>query len=143
VDAARILDQMRRHGVTTCTASPPFFDRLAAAVERRPERRPALRRILTGGAPVSDSQLRSWRRTFPETEILVVYGSTEAEPVAHLTAEERLSSVNPDRPRTPGFCAGVPTGQVQSKVVRIHAGPIELGHGGWAGSGGTAGGLGE
>ncbi|HEV8582189.1 MAG TPA: AMP-binding protein [Thermoanaerobaculia bacterium] len=131
VDGARVLDQMYRHGVTTCTASPPFFDRLAAVVERQPTRRPALRRILTGGAPVSDVQLRSWRRTFPETEILVVYGSTEAEPVAHLTAEERLSAVNPDRPRTPGFCAGVPSGRVQSKIVRIHAGPIELGPGGW------------
>lgn len=132
VDGARVLEQMRRHGVTTCTASPPFFDRLAAAVERRPGRRPALRRILTGGAPVSDAQLRSWRRTFPETEILVVYGSTEAEPVAHLAAEERLSAVNPDRPRTPGFCAGVPCGRVQSKIVRIHSDPIELGPGGWA-----------
>ncbi len=78
---------MRTHGVTTCTASPPFFDRLAAEVERTGQQ-PALRRILTGGAPVSDAQLAAWRRVLPDTEILVVYGSTEAEPVAHLTAEE-------------------------------------------------------
>jgi acyl-CoA synthetase (AMP-forming)/AMP-acid ligase II len=131
VDAARILAQMRRHGVTTCTASPPFFDRLAAEVTRHHGEQPALRRILTGGAPVSDAQLRAWRRVFPGTEILVVYGSTEAEPVAHLTAEERLEAVNPDRPRTPGFCAGRPTGRVRARVVRIHSGPIELGEGGW------------
>jgi acyl-CoA synthetase (AMP-forming)/AMP-acid ligase II len=131
IDAARVLAQMRRHGVTTCTASPPFFDRLAAAVERRPESRPALRRILTGGAPVADAQLHTWRRVFPGSEILVVYGSTEAEPVAHLTAEERLAAVNPDRPLTPGFCAGVPSGRVESKVVRIEPGRIELGPGGW------------
>ena len=132
IDAGRILAQMRRHGVTTCTASPPFFDRLAAEVTQRPAERPALRRILTGGAPVSDAQLRAWRRVFPETEILVVYGSTEAEPVAHLMAEERLSAVNPDRPRAPGFCAGRPGERVRAKIVRIHPGPIELSPRGWS-----------
>jgi acyl-CoA synthetase (AMP-forming)/AMP-acid ligase II len=131
VNASRVLAQMRRHGVTTCTASPPFFDRLAAEVALHPGEQPALRRLLTGGAPVSDAQLRTWRRVFPETEILVVYGSTEAEPVAHLTAEERLEAVNPDRPRTPGFCAGSPVERLRTKVVRIHAGPIELGREGW------------
>lgn len=138
VDAARVLAQMRRHGVTTCTASPPFFDRLAAQVALRPGEKPALRRILTGGAPVSDAQLRDWRRAFPETEILVVYGSTEAEPVAHLTAEERLSAT-----QAPGFCAGRPSDRVRAKVVRIHDGPIELGPEGWAGWELPAGEIGE
>jgi acyl-CoA synthetase (AMP-forming)/AMP-acid ligase II len=126
VDAARVLAQMKAQGVTTCTASPPFFDRLAAEVARRPGDAPALRRILTGGAPVADAQLRVWRRAFPQTEILVVYGSTEAEPVAHLKAEERLAATGP------GFCAGPPGERVRAKIVRIHSGPIDLGAGGWA-----------
>ncbi|MFL6198860.1 MAG: AMP-binding protein [Thermoanaerobaculia bacterium] len=108
VDAAAILRQMREHGVTTCTASPPFFDRLAATGEN-----PGLRRILTGGAPVSDAQLAAWRRAFPGTEILVAYGSTEAEPVAHLSAEERLEL------KGPGFCAGRPIDRIRAKVIRI------------------------
>lgn len=128
VDASRILRQMKAHGVTTCTASPPFFDRLATQAGM-----PRLRRILTGGAPVSDAQLRVWERAFPETEILVAYGSTEAEPVAHVSARERLEAVNADRPRTPGFCAGRPVDRVRTKVIRIHAGPVELGEDGWAG----------
>lgn len=127
VDAARVLRQMKTHGVTTCTASPPFFDRLAALGEKRLP----LCRILTGGAPVADAQLRSWLRAFPETEILVVYGSTEAEPVAHLSARERLEAENADRPRTPGFCAGRPVDRVRAKVIRIHDGPVALGEDGW------------
>jgi acyl-CoA synthetase (AMP-forming)/AMP-acid ligase II len=132
VDAARVLAQMRQHEVTTCTASPPFFDRLATEVEHRRGERPSLRRLLTGGAPVSDAQLRTWSRAFPETEILVAYGSTEAEPVAHLTAEERLAAVNPARPLAPGYCAGRPIDRLRAKAVRIHAGPMELGAEGWA-----------
>jgi olefin beta-lactone synthetase len=128
VDAARVLAQMKVQGVTTCTASPPFFDRLAAEVARRPGDAPVLRRILTGGAPVADAQLRVWRHAFPETEILVVYGSTEAEPVAHLTAEERLAATGPG---FRGYCAGPPGERVRAKIVRIHSGPIDLGPGGW------------
>jgi len=117
VDAARVLRQMKAHGVTTCTASPPFFDRLAETID--PQAPPSLRRLLTGGAPVSDAQLRAWRRALPDPEILVVYGSTEAEPVAHLTAEERLHAVNDLRPRTPGYCVGHPSPRVQAKVIRL------------------------
>lgn len=132
VDGAAVLAQMAAYGVTTATASPPFFDRLAEALGRAPESpRPPLRRLLTGGAPVSDAQLRAWRAAFPETEIQVAYGSTEAEPVAHLTAEERLAAVNADRPATPGYCAGAPGGRIRGKIVRIHGGPIVLGAAGW------------
>jgi olefin beta-lactone synthetase len=137
VDAGRVLAQMHRHGVTTCTASPPFFDRITAEIIAG-QKRPGLHRILTGGAPVSDAQLRDWRRAFPETKILVVYGSTEAEPVAHLTAEERLVAGG-----APGFCAGRPSERVRAKVVRIHDAPIELGPEGWAGWELPAGEIGE
>lgn len=121
VDAAAILGQIRTHGVSTCTASPPFFDRLAATGAN-----PRLRRILTGGAPVSDDQLAIWRRAFPRTEILVAYGSTEAEPVAHLHAEERLEAKSDVRPASPGFCAGWPVDRVRARVIRIHPGPVEV-----------------
>jgi acyl-CoA synthetase (AMP-forming)/AMP-acid ligase II len=127
VDAARVLRQMKAHGVTTCTASPPFFDRLTARIEAFPGERPRLRRLLTGGAPVSDAQLRAWRCALPDTEIVVAYGSTEAEPVAHLSAEERLEVKG-----TPGYCAGRPIDRIRARLIRIHDGPVELGEEGWA-----------
>jgi acyl-CoA synthetase (AMP-forming)/AMP-acid ligase II len=127
VDAGRMLAQMAVHGVTTCTASPPFFDRIAAALADNPRRRPALRRLLSGGAPVSDAQLAAWQRALPATEVRLVYGSTEAEPVAQITAAERgrLQAQL-------GFCVGRPGDQVQARVIRIHRGPVALGAGGWA-----------
>jgi acyl-CoA synthetase (AMP-forming)/AMP-acid ligase II len=125
VDPVRLLHQMKKHGVTTCTASPPFFDRLAERIAEHPEDRPPLRRLLTGGAPVSDAQLRAWRKALPDPELLVVYGSTEAEPVAHLTAEERLEARNDRRPQTPGYCVGHPSERVRTKVIPIHDGPVD------------------
>ncbi|MCP4660410.1 MAG: AMP-binding protein [bacterium] len=131
VDASQVLGQMERFGVTTCTASPPFFDRL---VQYRGGRIPPglrLRRILTGGAPVSDAQLRAWQRAFPRTEIEVVYGSTEAEPVAHLRAAERLAATNDLRPRAPGYCVGRITEQLRARIIAIDRRPVSLGDEGW------------
>ena len=118
IDAGRIAEQMTAGGVTTCTASPPFFDRLA---ERRAPLR--LRRVLTGGAPVSDGQLKRWQSLWPDTEIVVVYGSTEAEPVAHMTASERLAA-SAAAPAGSGYCAGVPTELVRTGIIRIQKGPV-------------------
>jgi acyl-CoA synthetase (AMP-forming)/AMP-acid ligase II len=126
-DAAGLLATMRARGVTTATASPPFFDRLVEHVAAGRAPAPRLRRILTGGAPVSDRQLAAWRRALPDTEIVVVYGSTEAEPVAHVTAEERLAATG----ARPGFLAGKPSSRVRARLVRIADGPIALGLHGW------------
>ena len=126
-DAARLRAQMERHAVTSCTASPPFFDRLAAL-----DRRPPLRRILTGGAPVSDRQLETWCAAWPEAEILVAYGSTEAEPVAHIAAPERLEALRHSPRPAPGYCTGKPTAQVRTRLIRITRGPVTLGAEGWS-----------
>jgi len=128
-DAIRL--QMRNHSVTTCTASPPFFDRLAEHVLKT-DAAPALRRIMTGGAPVSDRQLSKWHSAFPNTEITVVYGSTEAEPVAHIAARERLAAGNDIRPRSPSFCAGKPASVITARVIRISSQPVAFPAEGWS-----------
>lgn len=127
IDADLVLDQMARHDVTTATASPPFFDRLVDRLIDNPQRRPRLRRILTGGAPVSDRQLTRWLATFPETEIVVVYGSTEAEPVAHISARERLKAAAEDSERG-GYCVGRPSPQVETRLAPITTGELAGDH---------------
>ena len=130
VDGARILEQMKESGVTTATASPPFFDRLSEALEVSGEGI-GLRRLLTGGAPVTDRQLRRWREAMPDTEIIVIYGSTEAEPVAHIGLAERLSLVEEGSARRAGYCVGRPAEAVSAKVIPIRRGPVVLEGGGW------------
>ncbi len=116
-NGAAVLKQMRTHAVTTCTASPPFIESIAKAITAGAEPVP-LHRILTGGAPVENSQLRCWREAFPDTAIELVYGSTEAEPVASISLEERLAATGR------GFCCGKPVEQLQTKIIRIHKGRI-------------------
>ncbi|MEM8961335.1 MAG: AMP-binding protein [Acidobacteriota bacterium] len=108
-DGEALRDQIETHGVTTVTTSPSVVDRLAAC-----SLPPRLRRLLTGGAPVSDAQLRRWQRAFPEAEIVIAYGSTEAEPVAHITAEQRLEQTGQ------GTCAGRLAPEIDARLIPIH-----------------------
>lgn len=131
-DGRQIVEQMRTHGVTTATASPPFFDRLCDALEAD-DTDVGLRRILTGGAPVTKQQLRRWQRALPETEIVVIYGSTEAEPVAHISADQRLeaSATCGDGQQQHGYCVGAPVDALDAKIIPIRRQPVVLDDGGW------------
>lgn len=131
VDAETILAQMHQHRVTTCTASPPFFDRLTEHLAKKGRSAPALRRILTGGAPVTDAQLRRWQIVLPETEIVVVYGSTEAEPVAHVEASERLAIHDAMGEKARGFCVGRPSRHIECRVIRITENAVDAASDGW------------
>ncbi|MFA7330176.1 MAG: AMP-binding protein [Candidatus Delongbacteria bacterium] len=115
LDAGRILTQCREHGVASCTASPDFLDRLAAHLLAGHGPTPALRRVLTGGAPVRDEQLDEWQRAFPDAELQVVYGSTEAEPVAHASRAERQAAGS----ERGGICAGRPVPEIRARILRL------------------------
>jgi acyl-CoA synthetase (AMP-forming)/AMP-acid ligase II/4-hydroxybenzoate polyprenyltransferase len=125
-DGALIAAQMRRHGVTRCTASPTFLDRLVEHLRDGGAPIPTLRHLLTGGAPVSDAQLRQWQAALPDAEITIVYGSTEAEPVAHLTAAERLTARSARHPRMPGYCLGHPAPRVRTRIAPLTREPAPL-----------------
>jgi acyl-CoA synthetase (AMP-forming)/AMP-acid ligase II len=116
-----VVRDMRRFGVTTAAASPPLFDLVADHLRATGETPPPLRRIVTGGAPVRDDQLRRWREAYPGTEIVVAYGSSEAEPVASMSADERLAA----SATRPGYCVGKPVGAIRARTVQIVRGPLE------------------
>ena len=122
-NGARVLQAMRTCGVTTMAASPPLFDVLANHLGARGGgmAAPTLRRIVTGGAPVRDDQLHRWRNVWPGAEIVVAYGSSEAEPVASINAEERLALGGGER----GYCVGRPVRAVRTRLIAISKGPVD------------------
>lgn len=126
IDPERVYRQMLFSGVTTSSGSPAFYARLAEWCERRGARLP-LRALFTGGAPVLPPLARRLEGAVVGTAH-VVYGSTEAEPIAGITAGEmsRLAAAGE------GVCVGRPVAGLSLKLVRPHDDAIELGAGGWA-----------
>jgi acyl-CoA synthetase (AMP-forming)/AMP-acid ligase II len=75
-----------------------------------------------GGAPVFPSDLREARAVFPQAAIAAVYGSTEAEPMAHVElteiSEEDLLAME----KGSGLLAGRPV-----NIIALHIWPAQWG----------------
>lgn len=127
IDPEAVLAQLRAEGVTTSSGSPAFYGRLAGWCAERGTRLP-LRALWTGGAPVYPPLARLLADT-TAGEAHVVYGSTEAEPVAGIGARAMLAAMERGGE---GICVGAPVPEIALRILRPHDGPIELGPRGWA-----------
>jgi olefin beta-lactone synthetase len=83
--------QIVDEGVTTFGGSPAFVGAVARAGRRRGVIVPRVRAIALGGAPVSPAVCEEVRRAFPAATVRVVYGATEAEPIASVDSAEVLA----------------------------------------------------
>lgn len=124
IDTTRVLRQLERHPAETLAASPALLHTLAQAALNSGTRLP-MRRIFAGGGPVFPRTLELLSRAAPQAELVSVYGSTEAEPIAH----QSWQAVTPaDQARTRqggGLLAGKPVPELHALVLPQQAGPLE------------------
>jgi acyl-CoA synthetase (AMP-forming)/AMP-acid ligase II len=118
VDAAQIWSQVERHAVTRITASPAFFERLVEEGLRRGDTLARLNKLYTGGAPVFPRLLESLRGLAPNADVVAVYGSTEAEPIAHVAAKEIQAADLAAMRAGSGLLAGRPVTEIKLRVIR-------------------------
>jgi olefin beta-lactone synthetase len=119
---ARILRQLETHRVQCVIASPFFVRQLAAYCLDNKTPVKSLKKIFTGGAPVFPGEARLLRAAFPETEVRIAYGSTEAEPISVIDGAS-VAALAPEAPM-PGLPAGIPNTRIRLKIIRIHDGPL-------------------
>jgi olefin beta-lactone synthetase len=78
---------------------------------------PDLSTVFTGGGPVFPDLLSKLCERLPKAEIVTVYGSTEAEPIAHQTAAD-LSAADWQAMRSgAGLVAGPPVAGLQMRLI--------------------------
>ena len=100
--AEEALALVRQYGVTSLSAAPALLDAMASAVLRSRCPAPSVRRIVSGGGPVSRALCDRVLRAFPGADSQIVYGATEAEPIATVSMTEALVA------RGSGFLVGRP-----------------------------------
>jgi acyl-CoA synthetase (AMP-forming)/AMP-acid ligase II len=102
LDPARIVAQLAAERVETLTGNVFYFTSLVAHLRLHPATFPAVRALGIGGSPVPESLLAAVQRHFPRATCYVIYGASEAEPIAVRT----VAGPAPD-PRL-GYCVGQP-----------------------------------
>ena len=113
VAAAPVLDQARRHGVTRLSGAPAYMARLAAGLASSGAGLPRVRHVLVGGAPVGQGLCRALIDAFPAARCDIVYGSTEAEPIASVAMTEVLAAGGE------GHLVGAPVDEVELALVDL------------------------
>ena len=117
IDAPSVARQMSRERATRATASPAFLERLADDAESA-KALGVLRTIVTGGGPVFPDLVKRLERSSPSARIISVYGSTEAEPIAHVSQGEVSAEDLAAMRRGAGLLAGEPDPHVELRIIR-------------------------
>jgi acyl-CoA synthetase (AMP-forming)/AMP-acid ligase II len=104
-------------------------------------------RVVTGGAPISNDLLSDFRAIVPNADVMILYGSTEAEPMAHIEARDILfpkyEKKNEDGLVEDGVNVGHFADGIEAKFIRIHKDRIELENDDWTPYEIARGGVGE
>jgi acyl-CoA synthetase (AMP-forming)/AMP-acid ligase II len=123
INALPVLRQIQQHRPTSLIAAPAFLDRLVSHAREREldfERGAtldSLRHIFTGGAPVFPNLLRKVRAAAPRAAIIAVYGSTEAEPIAHVDLADITSDDFEQMKNGAGLLAGRPIEDIDLRII--------------------------
>ena len=89
-DPMMLVSQMLSFGITSATLSPAMVVGVAKFCHEYKTTMPNVRRVITGGAPISNETLALMKKAVPKSEVWVLYGSTEVEPIAHIEANDIL-----------------------------------------------------
>ena len=118
IDPAPVVAQILKTEPSRTAASPAFLDRIAGYCVQNGTTLPSLRRVFTGGAPVFPRTMRKLQLVAPNAEIVAVYGSTEAEPIAHIALHEMANDDLDAMMRGKGLLVGLPVSCIQLKILR-------------------------
>lgn len=117
IDPAPVIAQLQTHGAVRAGASPALWDRVARYCLRHGLTLPHVRKLYTGGAPVFPPLLEALQRIAPCAEIVAVYGSTEAEPIAHIAWHDLRDTDVAAMVGGRGLLAGTPVGEISVRIL--------------------------
>jgi len=107
---SRVLAQLAAEQVQTLTGNVFYFNTLLDELRRQPATFPAVRALGVGGSPVPEQLLAALRPWFPRATLHVIYGASEAEPIAVRAVAG--AALDPRR----GYCVGPPVAGLRVRL---------------------------
>lgn len=127
-DPAILACQILNENITCTTLSPSMLVGLAKYCAEQKIQLSGLRRVVTGGAPISKDDVRQFYAIAPQTDLWILYGSTEAEPMAHIEGRDMIKDGEPKDPEIVenGVNVGHISEDVDFRFIKIIPGPVDL-----------------
>jgi acyl-CoA synthetase (AMP-forming)/AMP-acid ligase II len=122
IDPGPIVQRIDRLKLNSTAASPALLERLADYCLPRQMQLTSLQKIFTGGAPVFLRLLDKLHRLAPNANIVAVYGSTEAEPIAKIAWDEINDDDREAMLNGRGLLAGKPVPEIQLRILQTQWG---------------------
>lgn len=117
IDPAPVLAQISAFAPDRIVASPAFLERLIIGAAVTGARLHSFRRVFTGGAPVFPGTLDAIAAMAPAADVVAVYGSTEAEPIAKVDRRDIRAEDRDAMRRGAGLLAGPPEPSIEVRVI--------------------------
>ena len=133
-DSAILATQIMGEKLSCTTLAPSMLVGLSRFCKEQKIVLSHLRRVVTGGAPISKDDVRAFYDVAPQSELWILYGSTEAEPMAHIEGHEMLKEEVASDPEIVelGVNVGHISEDLEYKFIKIVDGPIVLGASAWS-----------
>lgn len=124
IDAKKVFQQIKRFNPDRTAASPAFYECLIKYCQQHEYTLSSFKQIYTGGAPVFPKLLAELKRLTPEGEVIAVYGSTEAEPIAHITYSEISTEDIQAMMSGKGLLTGAPVSCISLQIIKMQWGNV-------------------
>lgn len=111
-----ILDQISSYGVNRITGSPYFTYGLADFLKQSNKKNTDIHKIFTGGGPVFADEAAEMISAFPNSEITIVYGATEVEPISLIKGAELVKFQESEKR---GLPVGKPHDSIDLRIFQI------------------------
>lgn len=108
-----LAKQMLKWRVTRTCGSFAFNDKLSKFLEKNDIQITTIKNIALGGCPVTSEFCSRLKKTYPNAQTRIIYGSTEVAPISHMNIEDFLTS------KGNGFPVGSAYPGVEIKVVKL------------------------
>ena len=118
IDPAPVVAQALHYNPSTVGASPAFMERICGYCSQTNTQLTSLKKVFTGGAPVFPSLLDKLQQIAPQAEIVAVYGSTEAEPIAHIALSEIDEADRTSMQSGGGLLTGRSVNSIQLRILK-------------------------
>ena len=115
----KVIKQINTYKITSMTCSPALIEPLTDYALNHSVTLPSMKKFFTGGGPVNPWLFSSLEKIMPNARLYLVYGSTEAEPIALLSSDKVLKDTKEITLQGKGITLGVPVEKIDARIIRF------------------------